>query len=105
MRKDTTTMTDEDHAGSAHRLRLLGGVVVALMLGGCVSFSADGGLSTAQTVAYAELNKDIVKVAGEADALATQQQAEALLRRPLTADSAVQISLLKNRGLQAAFNE
>ncbi len=98
-------MTDNDHAGPARRLRLLGGVATALMLGGCVSFSADGGLSTAQSVAYAELNKDVVKVASEADALATQQQAEVLLRRPLTADSAVQIALLKNRGLQAAFNE
>jgi outer membrane protein TolC len=105
MRKDTTTMTDNDHAGPARRLRLLGSVAAALMLGGCVSFSADGGLSTAQTVAYAELNKDVVKVASEADALATQQQAEALLKRPLTPDSAVQIALLKNRGLQAEFND
>ncbi|WP_246776799.1 TolC family protein [Microvirga sp. VF16] len=98
-------MIDNEHAGPARRLRLLGSVAATLMLGGCVSFSADGGLSSAQTVAYAELNKDVVKVASEADALATQQQAEALLRRPLTADSAVQIALLKNRGLQAAFND
>jgi outer membrane protein TolC len=86
-------------------LRLLGSVAAALILGGCVSFSADGGLSTAQRVAYTELNKDVVKVASEADAFATQQKADALLSRPLTADSAVQIALLKNRGLQAAFND
>lgn len=98
-------MTDKEHVRPARRLRLLGSVAATLMLGGCVSFSADGGLSTAQTLAYAELNKDVVKVATEAEALATQQEAEALLRRPLTADSAVQIALLKNRGLQAAFND
>ncbi|WP_246505404.1 TolC family protein [Microvirga antarctica] len=98
-------MTDNGHAGRGPGLRLLGGVAATLMLGGCVSFSADGGLSTAQTVAYAELNKDVVKVTNEAGALATQQQAEVLLKRPLTADSAVQIALLKNRGLQVAFNE
>ena len=98
-------MPDNEHAGLARGLRLLGSVAAALILGGCVSFSADGGLSTAQTVAYTELNKDVVKVASVADAHATQQKAEALLRRTLTADSAVQIALLKNRGLQAAFND
>ncbi|MGT2478181.1 hypothetical protein ACU4GR_03180 [Methylobacterium oryzae CBMB20] len=30
---------------------------------------------------------------------------DALLRRPLTADGAVQVALLRNRGLQAAFND
>lgn len=88
-----------------HRLRLLGGVAATLLLSGCVSFSPDAGLSVAQNVAYTELNKDVVKVTNEAEALATQQRVEELLRRPLTADSAVQIALLKNRGLQADFNE
>ena len=98
-------MNDNEHAGPRRRLRLLGGVAISLMLGGCVSFSADGGLSTAQTIAYSELGKDVVKVSNEAEALATQQQVEALLKRPLTPDSAVQIALLKNRGLQAEFND
>ncbi|MBJ6128323.1 TolC family protein [Microvirga splendida] len=90
---------------SGQRLKLLGGVAVTLLLGGCVSFSPDAGLSVAQNVAYTELNKDVVKVTNEAEALAAQQRAEELLHRPLTADSAVQIALLKNRGLQADFNE
>lgn len=98
-------MTGNEHAGAARRLRLLGSAAAALILGGCVSFSADGGLSTAQTVAYTQLSKDVVKVASEADALFAQQKAETLLSRPLTPDSAVQIALLKNRGLQAAFND
>ncbi|WP_343038373.1 TolC family protein [Microvirga arsenatis] len=80
-------------------------MAIALLLGGCASFSPDAGLSVAQNVAYTELNKDVVKVTNEAEALATQQRVEELLRRPLTADSAVQIALLKNRGLQADFNE
>ena len=46
-----------------------------------------------------------MKVTDEAVAAIAQERAEALLRRPLTADSAVQIAILKNRGLQAAFNE
>jgi outer membrane protein TolC len=106
MRKKDNTMDEPRFtATSMRRLGLLGGVALTLFLGGCVSFSADGGLSTAQTVAYTELNKDIVKVSNEAQALAIQQRVDELLRRPLTADSAVQIALLKNRGLQADFNE
>ena len=77
----------------------------ALLLGGCAQFTADAGLSTAREVAAAELNKDVVKVTNESEALSTQQRVEDLLRRPLTPDSAVQIAFLKNRGLQAAFND
>ena len=98
-------MTDKNSAGPTRRLRLLGGVAATLMLGGCVSFSADAGLAPAQTVAYTELNKDVVKITSEAEAVGIQQRVEDLLKRPLTPDSAVQIALLKNRGLQAAFNE
>jgi len=98
-------MTDNEHGEPARRLRLLGTVAATLMLGGCVSFSPDAGLAPAQRVAYSELGKDVVKIGSEADALATQQQVEALLKRPLTSDSAVQIALLKNRGLQAEFND
>ncbi|MBM6595380.1 TolC family protein [Microvirga pudoricolor] len=86
-------------------MRLLGGVAITLLLGGCVSFSQDGGLSVAQNVAYTELNKDVGKITNEAEAVGAQQQVEALLRRPLTPDAAVQIAFLKNRGLQAAFND
>jgi outer membrane protein TolC len=96
---------NERKMGSLRRLGLLGGGALTVLLGGCATFSPDGGLSTAQTVAYAELNKDVVKVTDEAGALGTQRRIEELLRRPLTPDSAVQIALLKNRGLQAEFND
>src|SRR6478735_816632 len=105
MRQEGHTMTDRNHAGSTRRLGLLGGVAATLMLGGCVSFSPDAGLTPAQTVAYSELGKDVVKIASEAEAVGLQQRVEDLLKRPLTQDSAVQIALLKNRGLQAAFND
>ncbi|MFC4172867.1 TolC family protein [Microvirga sp. GCM10011540] len=95
----------DQNAGLGRLLRPLGGVAASLFLGGCVSFSSDGGLSLARNVAFTELDKNVIKVTSEADALAIQQQVQGLLRRPVTADSAVQIALLKNRGLQAAFNE
>jgi outer membrane protein TolC len=88
------------------RLSALSGIAVcALLLGGCASFSPDAGLSVAQAVTSAELNKDIVKVADDAQALAVQDRVEGFLRRPLTPDGAVQVALLKNRGLQASFND
>jgi outer membrane protein TolC len=105
-RKDNTKMEHVTGSGRARpRLGLLAGVAATVFLGGCVSFSQDGGLSVARTVAYTELGKDVVKINGEAEALAAQARVEELLRRPLTPDGAVQIALLKNRGLQAAFND
>lgn len=88
---------------SIRRFALLAGV--AVLLGGCASFSADGGLSTVQAITYTELNKDVVKVTDDGVAGSAKARVDQLLKKPLTADSAVQIALLNNRGLQAAFNE
>jgi outer membrane protein TolC len=77
----------------------------AFALGGCASFSSDAGLGPAVAITRTELRKDVVKVTDESAAASTQARAEELLRRPLTPDSAVQIAILKNRGLQAAFND
>ncbi len=98
-------MNDNEHARGARGRRLAGSVALTLLLGACVSFSPDAGLTPAQTVAYTDLGKDVVKITSEAEAVGIQQRVEDLLKRPLTPDSAVQIALLKNRGLQAAFNE
>ena len=89
--------------GSIRRFALLTGV--AVLLGGCATFSADGGVGTAQTIAYTELNKDVVKITDDAVAGSAKARVDQLLKKPLSADSAVQIALLNNRGLQAAFNE
>lgn len=84
----------------------LGGVAsLGLTLGGCASFSPDAGVGVARNVAFAELGQDVVKVSSEAEAATAQARVEQLLRRPLTPDSAVQIALLKNRGLQVALND
>jgi outer membrane protein TolC len=85
------------------RYLLLAGVAAAL--GGCATVSADGGVGTAQAIAYTELNKDVVKISDDTAAGSAMARVDQLLKKPLTADSAVQIALLNNRGLQAAFNE
>ncbi len=51
------------------------------------------------------MNKDVVKITYDAVAGSAKARVDQLLKKPLTAYSAVQIALLSNRGLQAAFNE
>ncbi|AYO83217.1 MULTISPECIES: TolC family protein [Methylobacterium] len=78
---------------------------LGLALGGCASFSPDAGLSVAGGYASLELRKDIVKADDQGIAPTAETRVDALLRHPLTADGAVQVALLRNRGLQAAFND
>ncbi|AZO79151.1 MULTISPECIES: TolC family protein [unclassified Bosea (in: a-proteobacteria)] len=85
------------------RWSLLAGT--AVLLGGCAGFSADGGMAPIQTATYTEIGKDVVKISDDKIALTAKARVDQLLRKPLTADAAVQVALLNNRGLQAAFNE
>ena len=62
-------------------------------------------MSVTADIAAKNLNKSVAKIRSEEDAVAARVEVERLLKRPLTADSAVQIALLNNRGLQAAYNE
>jgi hypothetical protein len=51
------------------------------------------------------IQKEALAVRTEEDAVAARRTVERLLRRLLSADSAVQIALQNNRGLQAPYNE
>ena len=90
----------------SHRLRWLPVVLsLSFSVGGCAFFSSDAGLSVAQDIAAAELKKDVAKITTDEEALSARARARSLLRRPLTADAAVQVALLRNHGLQASFNQ
>ncbi len=94
----------------ANRLRrrsaIRSGLVLsaALLLAGCKTFSADGGMQVVARHAGAELDKELVAIRTPDQADAARERVLALLRRPLTADAAVQIALYNNRGLQASYN-
>ncbi len=77
----------------------------ALLLAGCASFSPDRGMGVVAGVASETINKDVIAIRTPDDAQRADATVKALLRRPLTVDSSVQIALLSNRGLQAAYNE
>ncbi|QND71708.1 TolC family protein [Tardiphaga robiniae] len=76
-----------------------------LLLAGCASFSPDRGMGVVAGVASETINKDVIAIRTPDDAQRADATVKALLRRALTVDSSVQIALLSNRGLQAAYNE
>jgi outer membrane protein TolC len=78
---------------------------LAIGLSGCASFSLDGGMTVVSDVASQTIKKDVVFVRSAEDAEATDRRVKRLLSRALTVDAAVQIALLNNKGLQAAYNE
>jgi outer membrane protein TolC len=78
---------------------------VAAGTGGCAKFSPDGGMLAVQAAASTELGTAVGKIRDDRDAAIVAARVKALKAKPLTASSAVQIVLINNRGLQAAFNE
>lgn len=76
----------------------------ALLLTGCVGFSGDGGMASVVSGSSASIDKEVVRISDDQSAAAAKEGVDRLLRQQLTADAAVQVALLNNRGLQAAFN-
>jgi outer membrane protein TolC len=85
---------------------LLPGIVtgLAVLLTGCAGFSPDGGMNAVQDIAGSELGKDVAALRTPEDAEVARGAVRRLLKRPLTANAAVQVALLNNRDLQAAYN-
>ena len=91
----------------SRRLALPALIVGAAVLGGCASFSSDGGFAAVEKTAQDRLGKDLqVQWArSDADQDSIAKRVGELLSRPLTVDDAVQVALLNNRGLQATFQD
>jgi len=85
--------------------RISTAIVAMVALSACANFSPDGGMGIVASLADAELKKDAIAIRSEEDAASARATVTRLLRRTLTADASVQIALLNNRGLQAAYNE
>ena len=78
---------------------------IAVALAGCASFSPDAGMDVVADMAATALDKDALKIDSAAAAAAARDRVRGLLASTVSADTAVQIALLNNRGLQAAYNE
>ena len=88
----------------SHHLGRALAIASAVLLTACKSFSPNGGMSTVAEVAGGGLNKSVVRISSPETAALAQGEVSRLLRPPLSADAAVQIALLNNRELQAAYN-
>jgi outer membrane protein TolC len=86
-------------------LRVLALLTSAAMLGGCASFSPDGGFGAVERTTKERIGKDLHWARGDADLDTINRRVAELLAKPLTVDDAVQLALLNNRGLQAGFQE
>lgn len=76
-----------------------------LALSGCATFSKDGGLDTVSALTAERTGQDLRLPKANADGAAIQDELNQLLKQPLSADSAVRIALLNNRGLRASLAE
>ncbi|MGE4049757.1 MAG: TolC family protein [Piscinibacter sp.] len=104
-------MTRQPISGSAMLrsppLRLVGLAALVLTLTGCASLSADGGFGTVEKLTAERLGSpaQLAWARQPEDLDRIDQRVGELLARPLGMDDAVQVALLNNRGLQAAYAE
>lgn len=89
------------------RLKLLpaGTVIAALALAGCKTLPPDGGMGAVQAFGGDAIGRNVMAIRSDEEAVAARAIVDKLLARPLSADDAVQIALLNNRELQAAYNQ
>jgi len=88
-----------------HIITPMAALLGAALLSGCAGFSPDGGMDVVGDVAQRELGKDVVAIRSPQEAEIVHAAVRRLLGRTLSADAAVQVALINNRGLQAAYNE
>ena len=81
------------------RLRLAAMFLLAAACGGCASFSPDSGMALVNGIVAPELKSEIIKLSSKDLAGEAHPRAARLLGSTLSADAAVRIALLNNKGL------
>lgn len=79
--------------------------LVGLLAAGCAKFTDDGGMAPVTDGVRREIGRDAVKISSPEDIRRARERVQALLSEQLSEGAAVQIALLNNRGLQAAYND
>jgi outer membrane protein TolC len=85
------------------RIRPMVFILSASLLTGCATFSSDGGLDTVSSLTKERTGQALRQQKSEADSAEIETAVKQLLDKPLTADGAVQIALMNNKGLQASL--
>ena len=86
-------------------MRLTAAASAALILAGCASFSPDGGMGKVAELTKERTGQSVTMQRSAKEADTAQARVSEVLRQPLTADAAVEVALLNNRGLQASFSQ
>ena len=77
----------------------------SLLLAGCASFSPDGGFGKVSQLTQERTGQGVALQRSPEDAQTARNRVAELLQVALTADAAVEVALLNNRGLQAKFGD
>ena len=88
-----------------NHLQPIAGAAALLLLAGCASFSADGGFGKVADLTRERTGQATTWQRTSTEADSAQARVAELLKQPLSADTAVELALLNNRGLQAHFFE
>ena len=86
-------------------MRLTACAASALVLAGCASFSPDGGMGKVSDLTRERTGQPASAQRTVNDADNARVRVAEVLKEPLTADTAVELALLNNRGLQASFSQ
>jgi hypothetical protein len=85
-------------------IRLTATAAAAVFLAGCASFSPDGGFDRVSDLTKERTGQVPTYQRNAQDADNAHARVDELLKQPLTAESAVEVAFLNNRGLQANLN-
>jgi cobalt-zinc-cadmium efflux system outer membrane protein len=80
-------------------------LAIAASVGGCGGGSGDGGFASVQGLSRDRIGQQVQWERSYGDSAPVAAKVGQLLDHPLTADSAVQVALLNNHGLQATFED
>ncbi len=94
--------TNTPHATFKYRT-LITLIVTIFVLGGCATFSKDGGFGAVQETAKKHVKQEVVWPKTETEKNKVTERVNELLLKRLNVDEAVQIALLNNKGLQTNF--
>jgi outer membrane protein TolC len=85
--------------------RLTGVALATLVLAGCASFSPDGGMDAVSGLTKERTGQAVAAQRSAQEADTARARVGEILKQPLTPDTAVELALLNNRGLQASFSQ
>ena len=86
-------------------MKLFVTLTLAAWLTGCTTFSPDGGMSKVNELTQSRMQHEATWLRSEPEHDAARNVTRELLAKPISAEDAVKIALLNNRGLQAMYAE